>query len=219
MLGWSYFVVKYRKLLLIIASILLIPSLLGYLQAEINYDVTSYLPKQLVSKQGQDILERDFRIAANSYVMVENWETYQIVQLKEQIEKVAGVEKASWLDDLYHPSVPAFFIPEVIKQNFTTNNASIIQVQFTHNSISSVTQRAVDEIRQLAGPDAAVTGFPVIIRDLNIIFNKEQLPYLLIAVIAIFIVLSLSCSSYLHPRLLLIAVGFSVTYNRESNVL
>jgi len=102
------FVVKYRKLLLIIASILLIPSLLGYLQAEINYDVTSYLPQQLASKQGQDILERDFRIAANSYVMVENWETYQIVQLKEQIEKVPGVEKASWLNDLYHPSVPAF---------------------------------------------------------------------------------------------------------------
>jgi len=68
LLGWSYFVVKYRKLLLIIASILLIPSLLGYLQAEINYDVTSYLPQQLASKQGQDILERDFRIAANSYV-------------------------------------------------------------------------------------------------------------------------------------------------------
>lgn len=219
MLGWSYFVVKYRKLLLIIASILLIPSLLGYLQAEINYDVTSYLPQQLASKQGQDILERDFRIAANSYVMVENWETYQIVQLKEQIEKVPGVEKASWLDDLYHPSVPAFFIPEEIKQNFTTDNASIIQIQFTHNSISSVTQRAVDEIRQLAGPDAVVAGFPVIIRDLNIIFNKEQFLYILIAVIAIFIVLSLSTSSYLQPLLLLIAVGFSVTYNLGSNVL
>ncbi|HHY39721.1 MAG TPA: MMPL family transporter [Syntrophaceticus sp.] len=219
MLNWSYFVVKYRKLLLIIASILLIPSLLGYLQTEINYDVTSYLPQQLASKQGQDILERDFRIAANSYVMVENWETYQIVQLKEQIEKVPGVEKASWLDDLYHPSVPAFFIPEEIKRNFTTDNASIIQVQFTHNSISSVTQRAVDEIRQLAGSDAAVVGFPVIIRDLNSVFRTEQYLYILIAVIAIFIVLSLSTSSNLQPLLLLIAVGFSVIYNLGSNVL
>ena len=219
MQGWPYFIVKHRKLLLIIASILLIPSLLGYLPTEINYDVTAYLPQQLASKKGQDILEKDFRIATNSYVMVENWETYQIVQLKEQIEKVPGVEKASWLDDLYHPSVPAFYIPEEIRQNFTTGNASIIQVQFTHNSISSVTQKAVDKIRQLAGPDATVAGFPVIIRDLNNIFRTEQYLYILIAVIAIFIVLSLSTSSYLHPVMLLTAVGFSVIYNMGSNVL
>lgn len=219
MQGWSYFVVKHRKLLLIIATMLLIPALLGYLQTEVNYDVTSYLPQQLASKQGQDILEENFRIAANSYVMVENLETYQVVQLKDQIEKVPGVEKTSWLDDLYHPSVPAFFIPEDIKQNFETGNASIIQVQFTHNSISSVTQKAVDEIRQLAGPNAAVSGFPVIIRDLNHVFSTEQYLYIVIAVIAIFIILSLSTSSYLLPLLLLVAVGFSVVYNLGSNIL
>jgi len=217
--SWSNLVVKYRKLLLIIATILLIPALLGYLQTEINYDVTSYLPQQLASKQGQDILEENFHIAANSYVMVENWETYQIVQLKEQIENVPGVEKVNWLDDLYHPSIPTFFIPENVKQNFETGDASIIQVQFTHNSISSVTQRAVDEIRRLAGPDAAVSGFPVIIRDLNIVFNTEQYLYIIIAVIAIFIILSLSTSSYLLPLLLLVAVGYSVIYNLGSNVL
>lgn len=179
---WSNFVVKHRKILLIIASILLIPALIGYLQTQINYDVTDYLPKHLGSKQGQDILEKDFRIAANVYVMVENQDPYQVAQLKESIQKVPGVEKASWLDDLYHPSVPSFYIPEEIRKNFESGDASIIQVQFIHNSTSSVTQEAVREIRELAGPKATISGFPVILLDLNDVFSKEQYLYILIAV-------------------------------------
>lgn len=215
---WSNFVVKHRKILLIIASILLIPALIGYLQTQINYDVTDYLPKHLGSKQGQDILEKDFRIAANVYVMVENQDPYQVAQLKESIQKVPGVEKASWLDDLYHPSVPSFYIPEEIRKNFESGDASIIQVQFIHNSTSSVTQEAVREIRELAGPKATISGFPVILLDLNDVFSKEQYLYILIAVTAIFLVLSLSTSSVLQPVLLLITVGFSVVYNMGTNV-
>ncbi len=215
---WSNFIVKQRKLLLIIASILLIPAIIGYLQTQINYDVTAYLPERLNSKQGQDILEKDFRIAANIYVMVEDQEAYQVAELKEKIQEVPGVEKASWLDDLYHPSVPSFYIPSEVVKNFESGDASIIQVQFIYNSTSQLTQEAVAEIREIAGSEATISGFPVIIADLNHVFNTEQFIYILIAVTAIFLVLSLSTSSLLQPVLLLITVGFSVVYNMGTNV-
>lgn len=215
---WCNFVVKQRKVLLIIASILLIPAFIGYLQTQINYDVTTYLPEHLSSRQGQDILEDEFRIAANIFVMVEDQEPYQVAQLKEEIQKVPGVEKASSLDDQYHPSVPSFYIPSEIRQNFETGDASIIQVQFINSSISSVTQDAVAEIRQIAGPEAAVSGFPAILLDLNDVFSTEQYLYILIAVAAIFIVLSLATRSVIQPILLLITVGFSVIYNMGTNV-
>lgn len=218
MIGWSNFVVKNRKILLIIASILLIPALLGYFQTKVNYNITDYLPQKLPSKQGQDILEKDFRIAANVYVMVEDMEPYQVAELKEQIQKVPGVEKANWLDDLYHPSVPSFFIPQQVRQSFETGNASIIQVGFIHNSISSATQNAVAEIREITGSRATISGYPVILYDLYHIFEKEQYLYIIVAVTAIFLVLSLSTSSVLEPLLLLLTVGFSVIYNMGTNV-
>lgn len=214
---WSNFVVKHRKLLLIIASILLIPAFIGYLQTQINYDVTTYLPDHLSSKQGQDILENEFHIAANVFVMVEGQEPYQVAQLKEELQKVNGVEKASSLDDMYHPSVPSFYIPSEVRQNFESGNASIIQVQFINNSISPVTQEVVAEIRQIAGSEAAISGFPAILLDLNDIFSSELYLYVIIAVSAIFIVLSLATKSIIQPILLLLAVGFSVIYNMGTN--
>lgn len=215
---WSNFVVKQRKALLIIATLLLIPALIGFLQTQINYDVTTYLPDNLGSRQGQDILENEFHIAANVFVMVEDQEPYQVAQLKEEIQKVTGVEKASSLDDMYHPSVPSFYIPSEIRQNFESGNASIIQVQFVNSSVSPVTREAIAEIRQITGSEATISGFPAILLDLYEVFATEQYLYIIIAVTAIFIVLSLATKSVIQPILLLLAVGFAVAYNMGTNI-
>ena len=54
--GFGHAVVKLRIPILIVAVLLLIPSVFGYLNTRTNYDILTYLPKEIETMKGQDIL-------------------------------------------------------------------------------------------------------------------------------------------------------------------
>lgn len=217
MSAWARFVVKRRRLLLLIAVVLMIPCVAGFLLTGVNYDVTTYLPQDLPSKQGQDILAQDFGLAANVTVMVQDRAPWQVADLQAQIAAVPGVEKAESLTSYLHPAVPLSFVPDSVKERFWAGDAAAIQVQFTDGTNAQTTQTAVERIRELAGADAAVSGLPVIIHDVMQIFAREIWVYIAVAVAVILVVLSLASTSTLEPVLLLVSVGFAVALNLGTN--
>ena len=57
-------IVKLRYLILILAIALLIPAGIGYLNTRVNYDILTYLPKDIETMKGQDVLLDQFGTGA-----------------------------------------------------------------------------------------------------------------------------------------------------------
>jgi len=72
-------VTKYHKLILIIAVLLLIPSGIGYIHTKVNYDLLTYLPKDIETMVGQDILKEEFGSGAFSVLITEGMPEKDIV--------------------------------------------------------------------------------------------------------------------------------------------
>lgn len=98
MVAFGKKVVKFRIPILIISILLLIPAGLGYVNTRVNYDVLTYLPEDIETMQGQDILVKDFGTGAFSMFIVDGMEDKDVSALKAKIEKVDHVQKVLWYD-------------------------------------------------------------------------------------------------------------------------
>lgn len=85
-------VVKLRIPILILSLLLLVPSVFGILRTRINYDILSYLPKDIETMKGQDILMDEFHTGAFSICVVEGMDNKGVSALREQIEEVPHVK-------------------------------------------------------------------------------------------------------------------------------
>ncbi len=218
-LGFGAFVVRYRKLIMVMAVLLLVPSVFGYIATDIKYDVTDYLPETMPARQGQKFIEEHFAQSTMVYVLLPDWPLWQAGEVKTAIAELPGVSNVHWLGDVEHISVPVSFMPEQLRDSFLADGSPVILVQFSEGASSPLTEAAVAGIRDMTNGEAVLSGFPAFIADINKTLSREQWYYSLVAVIAILVVLSLSTSSTLEPILLLVTVGFAVVYNMGSNVL
>lgn len=217
-MGFARFVVRYRKLILLLGVLLLVPSVVGFINTSVKYDVTDYLPETMPARHGQKFIEEHFAQAASVYVLLPDWPLWQAGEVKAAFAALPGVSDVLWLGDIEHVSVPLPFMPGQLSENFLADGAPVILVQFSETASSPVTEAAVASMRELTDGKAVISGFPALIEDINKTLSREQWYYALVAVVAILVVLSLSTSSTLEPLLLLVAVGFAVVYNMGSNV-
>ena len=111
MKGFGRAVVRLRIPILILAVILLIPAAIGYLNTRTNYDILSYLPKEIETMKGQEILVDDFGTGAFSLIVAENMKEKDIKQLAEKMEAVDHVKKVLWYGALLDTSIPVELLP------------------------------------------------------------------------------------------------------------
>lgn len=219
MKSFSRWVVDHYKMIIIISVLLLIPGFYGMINTKINYDVLSYLPKNLNSVQGQDILSKDFRIAGNGFLLIEDQEDWQVQYLKSKIEKIDGVEKVNWIDNWADITIPKEFVPDKVRDQFYQGDATLLQVQYKDGASSEETKQAVEDIRQLLDQNMYLGGTSAVMADLRTLIDHERLIYLLLAVALIFLILSLTMSSTIVPVLFLLSIGAAVVYNLGSNLM
>ncbi|MFX0549626.1 efflux RND transporter permease subunit [Hathewaya histolytica] len=211
------FIVKRRVLVILISLLLLIPSIMGFIGTRINYDILSYLPQELDTMKGQKILDEEFSNASTGMLMVENMQSKDVVKLKEEIEKVKGVEKAIWVSDAMDISVPKEMLPEKIRNMFYSKDTTLIMIKFKEGSASVNTFNAVDSIKKITGKRAFLGGMSAIIHDTRQLAEKETPFYVLIAVAFAIIVLMLTMESTVVPFIFLVGIGFPIIYNLGSN--
>ena len=192
MMRFSGFIVKNRKHVLALFFLLLIPSVLGFLNTKENYDIMSYLPASLNSRQGEAILEEKFNLSGQAFVVLENTEAWKIRELKSRMEAVEGVKQVLWLDDFEDVNLPLEFMEPQIRDNFISGDSTILLIQFTGNARSGSTMLAVEEIREICGGKVLFGGEPVIMNDLQAITSKEMIYYMIIGVVSIYAILSAS---------------------------
>ncbi|HEX3077456.1 MAG TPA: efflux RND transporter permease subunit [Lachnospiraceae bacterium] len=218
MIGFGKFIAKHKHLVVIIAVLLLIPAIIGYANTRVNYDILSYLPEDIETMQGQEILINDFKTGAFSMIVIDGMKEKDVVKLKEKIEKVDSVSKVVWYDSLLDISVPMDMLPDKIKDAFNTKNSTLMAVTFENSTSADETMDAIKDIRKLADKQVFVSGMSAIITDTKDLSDKETPIYVLIAVILSMIVLGLTMNSFVVPVLFMLSIGFAVIYNLGSNI-
>lgn len=211
-------VTRKRKLILVIAVLLLIPSVIGMMATRINYDVLSYLPDDIETIKGQDILLDEFGKGGFSMVMVDGMDKKDVSELKSKIEKVDHVDSVIWYDTLVDSSVPYEMIPESIYDEFNSGDTTLMAVFFDESTSSDESMDAVSEIRKIGGKQCFVSGMTAFVEDLKELAEKEEPVYVAIAVVLCCIVLAIFMDSWIIPLVFIAGIGMSILYNLGSNV-
>ena len=209
---------KHRKLILIIALLLLIPSIIGMKATRINYDILVYLPEDIETIKGENILSEDFDMGGFSVVLLEDMSTKDIVKLEEKIRKIDNVEKVASIADVLGSNIPVEMLPDDIKDKAYKDNETLMLVTFKEQISSDATMNSVEELRKITDEHCKISGMTATVLDTRNLSDSEVIIYVIIAVILCLIVLELALDSYVAPVLLLLNIGIAILYNMGTNI-
>ncbi len=212
-------VVKLRVPILIVSVLLLIPSIFGFLSTRINYDILSYLPSDIETMKGQDIMLDEFGKGGFSLVMLDGMDDKDVEKVKEKIEKVDHVCDVLWYDTLADVSLPKEVLPDDIYDFFNTDNSTMMAVFFDEATSADGSLEAVKEIRSIAGEQCFVSGMSSVVEDIKDLTMQEAPMYVVIAVILTSIILALTMDSFLIPLFFMLSVGMAIIYNMGTNFI
>lgn len=218
---FAHYVVKFYKQIIIVSILLLIPSAIGAVSTRINYDILTYLPSELDSMVGEQYLENDFNLASSAMITVENMPTSNLLDLKERIENVEGVNEVFWLSDVLDVSVSKDILPDDI-YDFMFNSekdATMMIVRFDDTAASKPTMNAIAKIKTICQNEAYIGGMSIILQDTKALVDQELPIYILIAVAACIVVLWLGLKSNILPFLFMIGLVFPILYNFGTNII
>ena len=214
---FSKAVVKYRVPIVVIALILLIPSILGIIGTRINYDMLTYLPEDTETVIGQNELLEDFGKGAFSFIIVEDMPVDDVAALKAKVEKVDHVETVLWYDSIADISVPMELLPDDIYDEFNNENATMMAVFFDTSTSSDITMDAIRDIRHITGKQCFVSGMSALVTDLKDLCEKEEPIYVGIAVALACLVMLILLDSWLVPFVFLASIGMMILINLGTN--
>ena len=214
---FSKAVVKYRVPIVVIALILLIPSIIGIIGTRINYDMLTYLPEDTETVIGQNELLEDFGKGAFSFIIVEDMPVDDVAALKAKVEKVDHVETVLWYDSIADISVPMELLPDDIYDEFNNENATMMAVFFDTSTSSDITMDAIRDIRHITGKQCFVSGMSALVTDLKDLCEKEEPIYVGIAVALACLVMLILLDSWLVPFVFLASIGMMILINLGTN--
>ena len=221
MIRFGKAVVKYRIPLLIVSVLLLIPAALGYFSTRVNYDILSYLPGEIETMKGQDILLEEFETGAFSFILIEDMQDKEIEAMADQIEEIDHVKQVIWYGSVADYSIPREMLPEDI-YNFFNNadsGSQLMLVLYDDSMASDGTMAAIDSMNAIVGENALISGMASVINDIRLLAEEETPVYVGIAVLLSLIVLSLTMDSFVIPLLFLASIGMAIVYNLGTNII
>ena len=211
------FVVKFRKLILLVAFALLIPALIGFLNTRVNYDMLPYLPEQMDTVKGQQAMLDEFHKGAFSMIITEDLSSSQQAELEDKLREVDHVDTVLGLGTLEQANIPAEIIPDGIYEKFHKGNESLIAVFFDSSTSADETVFAVRDIRNIVDDKAHVSGMTAFILDLRELIESEEVIYVVIAGILAIIVMLILLDNWLAPFLFLTSIGIMILINLGTN--
>lgn len=214
----SKFIVRYRNKILLVAVLLLIPSVIGYFNTGINYDILSYLPKEAESMKGQEVLDKDFNLASVGMMVTNDLSDKEVVSLKDKIEKIDGVKQVFWRDDVLDITFPKEMIPETLQKQLYSKDSTLMIVTFEEDTASPKTMDAIAKIKEVSNKDCYLGGMSAIAEDTKDLANSETVKYAVIAVLLSLVVLYLGLESSVAPLIFMLGMAFPIIYNFGTNI-
>ena len=214
---FGQFICKHKVAILIISLLLLIPSIIGYKATRVNYDRLVYLPDNIETIKGENILADDFDMGAFSVVILENMQSKDIIELEKQFREVGNVEKVVGLTDIIGTDVPLEMLPDEIKDKLYKDNTTPVLVTFKDGISEDTTMETVEKLREISNENCKISGMTATVLDTRNLSDSEVIIYVMIAVALCLIILQLALDSYLAPVLMLLNIGMAVLYNMGTN--
>lgn len=215
----SNWISKHSLLIVIITLILIIPATIGYFKTKVNYDILVYLPKDIETIKGQNILTDDFNMGAFSVTIVDNMADKDLLKLENKIREVDGVNKVLTINDLTGNAIPTEILPDTIKEKVAKGKSKLMLITFNESTSDDMTLAAVNEIRSVTDDTCKIGGMSAMVLDTKELFNSEMALYIVIAVVLCIVVLIVSLDSYIVPFLLIANIGIAILFNMGSNIL
>lgn len=212
---------RHPKTVILIASLLLIPSIFGYIKTTINYDILTYLPEKLDSVKGERILDEQFNDAAMAMLIVKDGTPLDAQSLKNTVSKIDGVQQVLWVDSLADISIPKEMLPDILSSVFYSadGTSTMMMVQFKEGGSSASTMNALREIRKAMTANCYMSGLSAITLDTKDLADAQAPIYIAIAVALALVVLMCTMNSYLLPFVVLVSLGYAIVYNMGSNIM
>lgn len=212
-------VVKLRIPILVLSFLLLIPSVLGYFNTRINYDILYYLPSDIDTMQGQDILLDDFGKGAYAMVVVDGMNKSNVSKLVKKVEGVDHVASVISYSGVVGDDVPSEILPDKFRSYFENENsgATLFAIFFDDTTSSDDTMKAIQEVRDVTDNQCYIAGMSAVVTDTKTMAEKETPFYVLVAVVLVCIVLAIFMDSFLVPVFFMLSIGMAIVYNLGSN--
>lgn len=214
----SNWITTHSLLIIIISILLLIPAAIGYFNTKVNYDILTYLPADIDTIKGQNIMTEDLGVGAFAFVMTDNTNNLEIKALEKKISKIDTVNNVLSIEDITDVAIPIDFIPDEILNKISDGKGTIILVTFDNGTSSGETIDAFKELRNVVGDANKVAGMTGMILDTMELSNKEVVAYVVLAVLLVLIVLYFTTDSFIIPLILLGNIGMAIVYNFGTNV-
>lgn len=216
-------IAKNAILVIVLSVVLLIPSLYLMNMTKVNYDILSYLPEDLDSTKGQEILNDVFSNGTNIYLILEAMETPDILEFKKTIKQIKGIKSVLWIDDIVDPSIPSKILPENLRKIFFSKNSTMMIVTASTIDTEEVA-RITKQMRTIikAHPESSniyLSGMPVLLNDTSDLVFVETNKYVAAAGLLAIIIMYFTLESTFVPIILLVTMGFTVLYNMGTNVI
>ena len=216
---FSNFIVKNKKIILLLSIILLIPAIIGYIGTKTNYDILVYLPSDIETLKGQNILKDDFNMGAFSVSLVDNnISEKDLNNLENEIRKIACVTNVISINDFTGTTIPLEMLPKKLLDRVTSDDSKLLLITFSSGTSDEETASAVKEIEELS-KDIKVGGMSAMALDMRKLVESQTFTYVAVAVVCCLLVLMLSLDSYIVPFLLLGNIGISILYNMGTNII
>lgn len=211
------FIVNHSLLIVIVTLIGMVPMLISYMNTRINYDILVYLPKDIDTMKGQDILSEDFGLGGYAFVMVDNMSNYDTLELEKKYRNIDGVNKVFSMSDVLDTTISYDVLPDEVKDKLYRDGTSVILVTFENGSSDEVTLNALSDMREIT--DGNISSMSAMVLDTMNLSNKEIVVYIALAVVFCLIILTICTDSYFIPILLLSNIGVAILYNMGSNII
>ena len=219
MLKFGEWIAKHRALILIIGVLMLIPSAIGYVNTRVNYDILSYLPKDINTMVGQDILKDEFGQGGFSLVMLEGMTDKEVAETADKISAIDHVSDVVCYQSLTDCKIPKEILPQKVYDFFNKDDTTMMAVFFDDTTSADGTLDAVEEMRSITSKQCFISGMSAITLDMKLLTQSETLIYAAIAVVLTSIVLVITMDSFLIPVFFMLSIGCAIAWNLGSNIV
>lgn len=213
-------IVKLRIPILILSVLLLIPAAIGYFNTKVNYDILYYLPGDIDTMKGQDILLDDFGKGAYAMVVVDGMNKKNVSELVKKVEKIDHVASVISYNGIVGDGVPAEILPDKFRSYFENDDsgATLFAIFFDDTTSSTETMDAIEELRDVTDKQCYIAGMSAVVTDTKSMSEKETPIYVLVAILLVCVVLAIFMDSFLVPVLFMVSIGMAIVYNLGTNI-
>ncbi len=219
MLKFSQWLVKHKAIVLVLGVLLIIPCAIGFINTRVNYDILSYLPKDIDTMKGQDILKEEFGQGGFSFVMVDGMTDKEVAETADKLAEVDHVSKVICYQSLTDLNVPKEVLPQKVYDMFNKGDTTMMAVLFDDTTSADVTLEAIDKMRDITSAQCFISGMSAITTDMKHLSDSESVIYSVIAVILVSIVLIFAMDSFLIPVFFMLSIGLAIVWNLGTNFM